>query len=622
MDSYETLAGDAPGAEKALFRALIASLPDCIYVKDRQSRFLILNEAFAQLLGANKPEEAIGKTDADFFSEDLAARYRADDEVLMETGQTLTKEEPAEHNQSGEHRWLLTTKMPLRDEADKIIGVIGISRDITQAKRTEEELRRTHDELEQRIADRISELTQKNDELAAANEALEEQIAERIRAQDELRTSETRLRREQLLLRTLIDNLPDPIYAKDSAGRKILANPADVRNMRCKDEAEAVGKTDFEMFPAEIAAKFWADDQVVLQTGEPVLQREEYILEAGGVKQWLLTSKVPMRDEGGKIVGLVGIGKNITSLKETGEKLEALHKELLAASRQAGMAEVATGVLHNVGNVLNSVNVSAALVSQRLKHSKIDGVSKLAVLVQEHRADLGVFLTQDERGRQVPAYLDQLAEHLSQERTEICSELAELTHNIEHIKEIVAMQQNYARILGVAETVVMPELVEDAVKINAGAYQRHGVGLVRDYHPLPAIVVDKHKVLQILVNLLSNAKYACDASSQEKKQVTVRIEPNGANRIRIQIADNGVGIAAENITRIFSQGFTTRRGGHGFGLHSGALAATELGGSLSAQSEGVGHGATFTLDLPLTPPASPSPTSSSGTQAPAQPPAA
>ena len=126
--------------------------------------------------------------------------------------------------------------------------------------------------------------------------------------------AEQALVQERTLLRTLIDNLPDCIYAKDATGRKILANPADLRNLHCKTEAEAIGKSDFDLFPKEIAEKFWADDQRVIQ-GQPVVNREEFFLNDEGEKQWLLTSKLPLRDQSGKIVGLVGVGRDITHRK-------------------------------------------------------------------------------------------------------------------------------------------------------------------------------------------------------------------------------------------------------------------------------------------------------------------
>jgi PAS domain S-box-containing protein len=467
----------------------------------------------------------------------------------------------------------------------------------TSARKVKPQSRVSLDEF---LAHRTEELIAKNAELAKANESLKSEILERERA-------ERALARERLLLRTLIDNLPDAIYAKDTEGRKILANPADLRNLRCKTEAEALGKSDFDLFPPEIAAKFFQDDQAVLQKGEAVLQREEYFLDEDGKKHWLLTSKVPMRDGDGSIVGLMGIGRDITLVKAAEERLEGAHRELLIASRQAGMAEVATGVLHNVGNVLNSVNVSAALVAERLKQSRAAGIGKLANLFEQHDADLARFLTEDERGRQVPAYLHQLAQNLDQERRELRNELEDLTRNVEHIKEIVAMQQNYARVVGVVEAVALAELVDDAIKIHGGAYSRHGVNVVREYEPLPHILVDKHKVLQILVNFFSNAKYACDAVAHDHKRVTVRIRGAGVDRVTIEVEDNGVGIAPENLARVFSQGFTTRRGGHGFGLHSGAIAAAELGGSLTVRSEGLGKGSNFRLELPLVAPSAPVP---------------
>jgi signal transduction histidine kinase len=234
---------------------------------------------------------------------------------------------------------------------------------------------------------------------------------------------------------------------------------------------------------------------------------------------------------------------------------------------------------------------------------KISGVSRVAQLLREQGDRLAQFLTEDDRGRRVPSYLDQLAVHLEQERKEVSKELSDLALNVEHIKEIVSMQQNYARISGVIETVVLADLVDDSIKIHGRAYTRHGIVLERDFEPLQPVSVDKHKVLQILVNLIHNAKYACDAANLPDKRVTVRIRAKGADRATIEVADTGVGIPPENLPRIFSQGFTTRKGGHGFGLHSAILAAHELGGMLTVQSDGLGHGATFTLELPLQPPA-------------------
>jgi len=300
----------------------------------------------------------------------------------------------------------------------------------------------------------------------------------------------------------------------------------------------------------------------------------------------------------------VDLKREIAERQRAEQEVDRVHKQLLTASHEAGMAEVATGVLHNVGNVLNSVNVSAGLAADRLRALKISSVSRVAQLLREQGDRLAQFLTEDARGRKVPAYLDQLAAQLEQERAEVGKELSGLITNVDHINQIVAKQQSYARVSGFLETVALAELVDDAIKIHGGAFARHGIELAREFEQLPPVLIDKHKVLQILVNLIDNSKHACDAATQTEKRVTIRIQASGPDREKIEISDTGVGIPPENLTRIFSQGFTTRKGGHGFGLHSAVLAAHELGGTLTVQSDGLGHGATFTLELPLQPPAS------------------
>jgi signal transduction histidine kinase len=274
--------------------------------------------------------------------------------------------------------------------------------------------------------------------------------------------------------------------------------------------------------------------------------------------------------------------------------------QLIDRSFQAGKAEVATNVLHNVGNILNSVNISTSLVVERVKQSKAPGVGRVAALLLEKGEQVGQYLASDARGKRIPEYLATLGDQLMTDQQMALQELASLRDNLEHIKETVAMQQSYAKLCGVTETVAVVDLVEDSLRLNAGAFVRHGVTLRREFNEVPPITVDKHKVLQILVNLVRNAKYACDESGKAEKLITLRIDsaPNG---VRISVIDNGVGIRAENMGHLFTHGFTTRQSGHGFGLHSGALAAQQLGGSLRAESEGPGCGAVFILELPCAP---------------------
>ncbi|HEY1786710.1 MAG TPA: ATP-binding protein [Verrucomicrobiae bacterium] len=287
-------------------------------------------------------------------------------------------------------------------------------------------------------------------------------------------------------------------------------------------------------------------------------------------------------------------------LKAEKEGTEKTHKEMLEVSRQAGMSEVATAVLHNVGNVLNSVNISAAVASDHVAEFKIQNIGQVARLLREHAEDIGDYLTKDPKGKQLPDYLAKLATHLGTEQTLVLKEIGFVRTKIEHIKQIVSTQQSYGKVMGLAESIRVEDLVEDVLRLHAVELAEQQVNVRREYAPkMPEIILDKHKVLQILLNLLSNAKHACVDSEQKPKEVNIRVA-NGSGRIQVTVSDNGVGIPQANLKKIFNHGFTTRKNsGHGFGLHGSALAAKELGGSLEANSEGTGKGATFILEIPL-----------------------
>jgi signal transduction histidine kinase len=284
---------------------------------------------------------------------------------------------------------------------------------------------------------------------------------------------------------------------------------------------------------------------------------------------------------------------------ERTHELEHAHRQLLETSRLAGMAEVATSVLHNVGNVLNSINVSSTLALDIVKKSRINQLGHVAEMVRNHHENLAEFLTRDPKGSQLPGYLIKLTGHLAAEQARLAAEIELTRKYVDHVKEIVAMQQSYAKVSGVAEKVNVTDLVEDALRMSDGTLASHDVELIREY---PEGVIECHtqrqKVLQVLVNLIHNAKHACNESGRPDKRITVRAASQDG-RAQIIVIDNGIGIPAENLTRIFSHGFTTRPDGHGFGLHSGALAARELGGTLTGESNGRNTGARFVLDLPL-----------------------
>lgn len=325
-------------------------------------------------------------------------------------------------------------------------------------------------------------------------------------------------------------------------------------------------------------------------------QVEYQILAEDGRQVWLRES-VSVEREGETRVRLLSVALDITAQKVAAQQLARMQGELLQASRIAGMAEVATGVLHNVGNVLNSVNVSAALLVDRLRAPQASKLDRLAGVLREHENDLADFLQKGGKGRQVVEYLEALARQTREERTALFQEACSLRGNVEHINQIVAMQQSYAKVGGAREALALEPIVEDALRMVADSLRNHGIEVVRHFGVVPPVWVDRHRVLQIVVNLLNNARHAL-AERAADRRITLSVADHGSGRVRLEVIDNGVGIVRENLTRIFQHGFTTRRDGHGFGLHSGANAAKELGGRLTAQSDGPGQGATFVLELP------------------------
>lgn len=280
---------------------------------------------------------------------------------------------------------------------------------------------------------------------------------------------------------------------------------------------------------------------------------------------------------------------------------EDAHRHLVVASRLAGMAEVATSVLHNVGNVLNSVNISTTIVSDRLEQSRVVLLRKSMDLMLEHQKDLARFLTEDPKGSSLVGFMDRLSRHLETENRELRSEIQSVSRHVEHIKQIVATQQSFGKIFGVAERLNPRDLLDDALKLSAASVAMQDIEVKWNLGFEHAVIGDRHKVLQILVNLLCNAKQAIVEAHHSERCITIQTLQTKPNYLGICIRDTGTGISAENLDRIFRHGFTTKKHGHGFGLHASVLLAREMNGDLQVHSAGLGLGASFTLELPLAP---------------------
>jgi PAS domain S-box-containing protein len=480
--------------------------------------------------------------------------FPEDRKSVLETFGALLATEPEAHIEyrvvrpDGEIRWVHGRGFQVKDDAGRVVRLTGIVTDITEQKRAEEELRW-----------------------------------------------------KTALLEAQVDSYAVGILVVDNHGRKILQNRR--MNELWKIPREIAEDSDDGPQLEFVRTRNKDPEGFAAKVAYLVAQPDETSVDELETIDGLILDRysAPVVGKDGRRYGRIWTFADITDRKLAETETERLNMKLVDASRLAGMAEVATSVLHNIGNVLNSVNISVTMAAETTRQSCGGDLTRIAALLQAHRANLPEFL-RSTQGVQLPDFLTSLAQQLGGEQKRVLIELESLGTHIDHIKEIVEMQQTYARRAGLSEQLSAESLVEDAIRLNSAAFDRHGVRVIRDYGETPMLEVDKHKALQILVNLIRNAKYAMDEPGATGKDLTLRIRHDGAALAEISVCDEGVGIPPENLTRIFQHGFTTRKEGHGFGLHSAALAAREMGGSLIAQSAGTGLGARFTLSLPLLPP--------------------
>jgi len=326
-----------------------------------------------------------------------------------------------------------------------------------------------------------------------------------------------------------------------------------------------------------------------------VFEFEARIINSEGVYRWYRVIINPQDTQ--KMSGVV---IDINKDKQAEEKIRELNQKLLVTARRAGMSEVATSILHNIGNILNSSNISINVLKENINQSYYPKIIALCSMLQAHRYDMASYLVNDEKGKIIPEYLTALMQRMEQEWERNSTEVNSIDQDLQHIKTIVAMQQIVSGVDGVKEKIYIPELIETALQMSTNKSQERAITFKKFYVDNAYIVTDKSKLLQILVNLIQNAKDAVANNSNEKSpEIIFVVDEYASDKISILVEDNGVGILAENLTRIFSFGFTTKKNGHGFGLHSCALSAQDMGGALRAESKGMGEGAKFIVTLPI-----------------------
>jgi PAS domain S-box-containing protein len=507
-------AEEALAYERDLFHTLLNNVPDRIYFKDRQSRFLRISRAVAEQFKLNHPRDAVGKTDFDFFLPEHARQAFADEQALMESGQPILGKVEKETLPDGTITWALTSKLPLKDKQGRIIGNFGVSRDIT-----------------------------------------------------ELKNFEAQVAAERNLLRSVIDNLPDYIYVKDIQGRYLIDNIAHRQLVGVKTEQDVVGRTLFDFFPPDMAEKFARDDHLILQSGQLLINREESVVDHAGNKRWHATTKVPLRSNDGRIVGLVGISRDITERKLFEQQLQKANSEL---ERNKGELEKTVADLRKAHDELKAAQY------QLIQAEKMQSLGRLAAgIAHEVKNPLSI----------LSMGLDYLSGNLASPDPDMITILTDMSEALKRADSIL---------MGLLDFSVPRQLDLHPENLNAVVEQslalvRHELSgtptkLVLDLEPkLPQVFVDKNKLKQVFVNVLTNAVHAMP----EGGMLTVRtftkqlraeeVDHDAGSRLRdrfrtgetvvvAEVIDSGGGIPEGKLAHVFDPFYTTKPTGKGTGL--------------------------------------------------------
>lgn len=529
---------------REMINRIIENIPHLIFLKDADNlTYQFVNRAAEEQTGFSR-DEIIGKSDYELHPKEQAESVINSDRELLGRNEILDIPEETICLKNNKELILHTKKIPILNQSGHPQYILNFSENITEQKKLQ-------------------------------------QIAEESRRN----------------YRALLNNIPDMAWIKDRDGHFMAVNQTFCKAFHLKLE-DILNKTDYDLSRPELAEKYIKDDIEVME--KKIKKRvEEKIEYADGTSHWVETIKLPIFNDQNEIVGTSGISRDITKRKKFEADLERMHKEMIDISRQAGMAEMATEVLHNVGNALNSVNVSSTIILDTIKKSELTDLFRAVGMIRLNYDQLSDFITKDPQGKYLPKYLIAVADHLKKEQEELLTEANSLIKNIEHIKKIIMMQQSFAKRKPLFELQSLAELAENAIRMNETTLAKNNIQVKRHFSDIPDIETDRHKVMQILMNLVQNAKNAMQRVPHQQKILILEIGASAPDLVYISVIDNGAGISKKNMDQIFSYGFTTRKEGHGFGLHSGFLVATEIGGSLKAESRGSGFGAKFTLELPI-----------------------
>ncbi len=291
----------------------------------------------------------------------------------------------------------------------------------------------------------------------------------------------------------------------------------------------------------------------------------------------------------------------VQARRELAMTQEQLREQLGEAEYKIEMANVASTVLHNVGNVLTSVMVAANMVESLVDQSSVVLVNRMAELLTAHREDLGQYLTEDPKGKRIPPSLEKLGAHLLEEQQTVLKEIKGVVKNISHMKQIILSHQAMAKSAGKPEQIALGDIVSHAMELSFQPEDSKWLKVCRDDEDVPTVWADQHQLLQILVNLFRNAKQAMRQHVQDSHvlHLCTKLQHGDQEFVVLKIQDSGIGIAPEHVSKLFTRGFTTKKDGNGIGLHSSIAAMQDMGGTMHVHSDGIGTGATFTLTFPV-----------------------
>jgi len=547
-------------------RSLIDSIPDYIYIKDREAKFVTVNASHLKLMKLSTPDEVLGKTDYDFAPKELADQYYKDDMEVMQSGNNIYNKEEIGYDHDNNQRIISTTKVNVKDSAGNIIGLIGIGRDITHHKEIEKELRSQSEHLNE------------------LNSELEEK-------QEKIRIQNVNLEKERSQIRTLIDNLPDTIYFKDKNAKFIIVNERQIRVLKAKNLQDVIGKDDYDFYPKEMAQKYFTDDMNIIQTGEPLINHEEDGYDENGEARVYSTSKVPIRNKNGEVVGLIGIGRDITKqkeaenkiieqseyLKEVNQLLEERHEEIQQQSEElTSQAENLQEANYELERLNKTKDKFFSIIAHDLKNPfhAIMGFSEL--LTKE-------FTTMDDS--QKIGLIDLI---------NISSESA--FNLLENLLQWARTQTD--KIKFHPENSDLRELVDSNIKFHKVSALKKKITLTTQVPPGTMVYADSNMINTVIRNLISNAIKFTDNNGK----ITISAKPKEAF-YEISISDTGIGIDKETLDKLFrideyhtSTG-TSGESGTGLGLIICKEFVEKNNGKIWAESTPE-KGSTFSFTIP------------------------